>query len=75
MMYFFLEDGDEALFAEFLVILWSNYQGSRSLANGTGNGSHFQLFSRFGAGNVQLLKCFEVVKISSLPNGQTLQFT
>jgi hypothetical protein len=75
MMYFFLEDVDEALSAEFLVILWSNYQGSRSLANGTGDRSHFQLFSRLGAGNVQSSKSFEVVKISSLPNGQTPHFT
>src|SRR6266487_5488697 len=39
---FVFEDGNETGFAEFLIILWSNYQGASSLANGTKSGCHFE---------------------------------
>jgi hypothetical protein len=35
MVDFGLKDSDEASFAEFLVVLRPDYQGSRNLANGT----------------------------------------
>jgi len=44
MVDFGFEDVDEACFAELVVVLWTDYEGSRGLAYGTESGCHFLEF-------------------------------